>query len=85
MNLARRLTGNPDLNRPRCILGYYLDEHDDPATRQALADAVEYRTKRKWTAEALAAELAGERMPVSASTIRTHRRGACVCAREGQT
>ena len=82
MSLATRLTGHPRLNQPRCVLGYWMEEHDDPATRDAIKAAVEHRTERRWTAEALAAELAGERIPVSASTIRTHRRGACACARE---
>lgn len=81
MSLARRLTGSEAVSTPRCILGYWLDEADDPDEREAIRAAVERKTKRKWSADALATELTGAGMPVSASTIRNHRRGQCACQR----
>lgn len=81
MSIANRLTGNPTVNRPRCLLGYWLEEADDPDVRRALALATDRKTKIKWSAEALAAEMCGNGMNVSASTIRNHRRRMCACTR----
>lgn len=83
VTLASRLTGQQAVTGPRCLVRYWIEEADDPETREAIQRAVGFTTDRKWSADALATELTGAGMAVSASTIRTHRRHQCACYRQG--
>lgn len=81
MTLAERLTGQAVKPRNRCAIGVYLAMAQDPDEHAALLAALEFRTAKRWSADALAGEMRADGMPVSATTIRKHRTGVCICDR----
>ena len=83
MTLADRLTVERPRLHTRCRLGVHLDQllAAKNEEHEALIAALEYRTHKHWSADALAVELEREGVTVSASTIRKHRTGVCICDR----
>ena len=83
MTLAERLNAERPRLHTRCRLGVHLDQllAREDEEHEALIAALEYRTQKHWSADALAVELEHEGVTVSATTIRKHRTGVCICDR----